>query len=817
MREKLIQQQLYTRERGGVFHSTDGYDTIAISKNLEKTFVKKYLHPICVYNTPNELKRNGEKDAEKYPPAFTVIQPELGEMIVGQSVFVPADFTGQRSTFFMHNYVIPSELKENWIKNPDKIFHIQSFNKHYDIENGQEISEVSSVPFKQHDILTKRDELFRALELDEDIFKKLLYAFISSVFTKKKVYITLNVSLMEQHLFAKLLLELVFTYMPYAARRKFGAVTFSNEPESKKYVNVLFVEAGSLQSRDRTLDKQYIFDFSSKQIVGMDLEGKKHEYLEFAWEALKNSARLDDFFEFAERMLSGLEDPQINDFSTYYQLCAIYQEIKGDHSFYENNKVGLLNSILSFYNGNIREKTELLILFNKLVKQERIITDDKIVLDYMESVFLYQKIVQQDSVTDFVVRTLNHFKDSPVSLKIWELLEGDKDFYDKVVRYIEKQIGQYSALMDNYLIKKFENTTSIKRVLKEIEMMLKLSPSFIQTDEFKTVTRERILSILKRSDNSYGLVLEMKQFFKNLIFPGSMTNLNEYQSKLLSQSEEILLKRLDVSIVNLEEIEQFGKVFIKNKNHLNKVQKEECAETLDVMETLYSIYYEPMNHSDYFLKHLSPSNNNKVKRAIIRIFINDDKSSNTQSFERLMMAYNDGMAGYNFQGVFSVISQQKNDVEMLQFINWSFRKYQRDPAYVRELKRYLITDPNTIWGNKALRKQLKKIKSKSLSGILKEVRDRRSSPGMRFLRKRGLTISLLISTIIGLAFLVVFIINLFLPDNKINNNVPASNKPAVTTPTNNSETKNQIGNNTSQGTQNNNKNSEQQNQSDNGE
>ena len=143
MSGKKIQQQVYTRERGGIFHTTAGYDTIAISEDLDKAFVKKYLHPICIYHSPRMLTERGEKDPSLYPEALTIIQPETGDLIIGQAVYVPADFTGQRSTYFMHNYIIPESSKDEWLKTPAKLFQLNSFKTSYDVSMGQVLPEVT--------------------------------------------------------------------------------------------------------------------------------------------------------------------------------------------------------------------------------------------------------------------------------------------------------------------------------------------------------------------------------------------------------------------------------------------------------------------------------------------------------------------------------------------------------------------------------------------------------------------------------------------------------------------------------------------------
>lgn len=40
-----IAQQMYTRERRGVFRSTEGFDTVAKSDSLDNNFVKKSFIP----------------------------------------------------------------------------------------------------------------------------------------------------------------------------------------------------------------------------------------------------------------------------------------------------------------------------------------------------------------------------------------------------------------------------------------------------------------------------------------------------------------------------------------------------------------------------------------------------------------------------------------------------------------------------------------------------------------------------------------------------------------------------------------------------
>lgn len=49
---KKVQQQMYTRERRGIFRSTEGFDTIARSLGLEHGFIKR-----CCIRSANTTHR----------------------------------------------------------------------------------------------------------------------------------------------------------------------------------------------------------------------------------------------------------------------------------------------------------------------------------------------------------------------------------------------------------------------------------------------------------------------------------------------------------------------------------------------------------------------------------------------------------------------------------------------------------------------------------------------------------------------------------------------------------------------------------------
>ncbi|MBM7654765.1 GAP1-N2 domain-containing protein [Neobacillus cucumis] len=363
-----IQQHMYTRERKGIFHDTAGYDSIAMSEGLKPAFVKKYLHPFCFYHVPRTLREKAERDPTQYPTAVTILQPETGELVVGQAVFVPADFTGSRSTYFLHHYVIPPSLKEEWIQNPEMLFRVEAFQTAYEVEQGQLLPELEVVPF--NDSLMVDDELLAVLGISMTAFRQLLLAVMLSISGKKKVYISLPVPLQDYTEYALRLMEFVYRFLPFAHRRRLGLLTFTSEPEARNDIHVTFFEPGSLNIHDRSIAKQFLFDFARGKISGVEIG--QSAYLRFAAEHLSESPKMEKFFEFTEMALAGFTEGQLLALGSYDQLITLYRAFSyDDFTDYFKNKLGFIKNLFYFLQIKGEEKLDLLALFLKVWEVEK--------------------------------------------------------------------------------------------------------------------------------------------------------------------------------------------------------------------------------------------------------------------------------------------------------------------------------------------------------------------------------------------------------------------------------------------------------------
>lgn len=348
--EAGVAQQMYTRQRRGVFRSTEGFDTVAKSESLDNNFVKKILHPFCLYDAPAELAARGEKDESLYPPALHLFHPDSGETVLGQSVFQAADFTGLRSAFFTHNYVLPASRAEEIVRDYGDYLHAD-FAEGFSGEPGEPLPELGGIPVSRRNPPRPADVL-KSLGVDRAIFSNLLQAIMQSVSGKKKMYISLNVPVSELSARAADLTEVLLGCLPLEFRRRLGVITYAKEPQSRKYIHLTFVENGSLRPGDRAIEKDFIFDLAAGRILNADFPASSQPFLELAWELLlRGKGAADDFAGFADMMLGGEPAERKLSLAAYNELAVFYRIEQGDEALYQENKSAVLNGLLSYLGG----------------------------------------------------------------------------------------------------------------------------------------------------------------------------------------------------------------------------------------------------------------------------------------------------------------------------------------------------------------------------------------------------------------------------------------------------------------------------------
>ncbi|OIB01905.1 hypothetical protein AK95_03100 [Paenibacillus sp. LC231] len=511
---RTIQQQMYTRERRGIFRSAEGFDTVARSSGLEASFIKKVLHPFCQYEAPAELTARSEREAAAYPAALHLFHTETGETVLGRSVFQPADFTGLRSAFFTHHYVIPDGFLEDehsayqtWLQ--------ASFADHYDIEEGVDLPQLPAIPVEADSQAAfsykKAPALLQELGIDEKVFKQLLYACISAAAGKKKVYIVLDVPVEQLSAKAEQLLFVLFGRLPYALRQVLGFVTYAKEPQSKKGLHLMFVEKGSLRLSDRSIEKDYLFELAAGRVINADLKWSEQPYLDFAWETLLDPDRSERFFAFAEQMLADMEPGLGILLDSYDDLCVLFQIEEGQEGLYHEHKHAVLRAILLYLKpaGALASKGRLDQLFHTLFAQEFELVKGGHVPDAAIAGFVrdYHGInprQHHDLIVEYFIRSLNNAlskRRQDVTEAIYDLLEGSpalsRAFYARVLT----SPGLPALMFDPYMKKRMQQAASPTDLVDLIGLWVRNHPLLLEQENYIRLAEAQLVDKLKQDSD----------------------------------------------------------------------------------------------------------------------------------------------------------------------------------------------------------------------------------------------------------------------------------------------------------------------------
>ena len=321
----MIEQQYYTRERGGLFSPTDGYDTVAKSPQLKLDYIKKNLHPLCSYDIPIELQRTGEQEESKYPPSMVVMPGPSGEFIIGQAVYKAKDFTGLRSTFFMHNFVLSENEKYRYIKDPEKIFGITDFKSHFNIAEGRQLPTLAALSYNGNNpYFIERERLFSKLKMSQEVFHKLVYATFVAAHSKKKIFIVLNVGIEELGEMAKALLYHLYTVLPWKVTETLGVCTYSNKVEAKKNIHITFLDKETLHY-DTKLGKDFIFDFVNQKFLNIEGEIEGEPYIKIGIGYAKNRVAWEKINRWAEVLATTLKNKEEQDIKFFGKIVMLFE------------------------------------------------------------------------------------------------------------------------------------------------------------------------------------------------------------------------------------------------------------------------------------------------------------------------------------------------------------------------------------------------------------------------------------------------------------------------------------------------------------
>ena len=663
----MVEQQYYTRERGGLFSQTDGYDTVAKTPLLKPEYIKKNIHPLCNYDTPVELQKRGETDEAKYPPNFIIFPAPTGELIVGQAVYKSKDFTGLRSTFFMHNFVLSEKERRRYVKEPEKLFGITGFATSYSEEEGRELPTLAGIPYEGGNPYFKdRSLLFSKLGMDDVLFHKLMYAIFVTVNSKKKIFIVLDVPIEELGEMSKALLYHLYLEMPWNITEKLGVCTYSNKLEAKKSIQITFLDQHTLLY-DGKLNKEFIFDFVNRKFLNVDEDMESEPYMRICAQYKHNKTVWEKFNKWADELRLTLKDKEEKGLEYYSKVAilldmSLHLKARADYDMTQSKvRTGLMNDLLKEIKGKVHDEIRV-----ELIE----------LLEYAIDL-LYGHIASGELFTIDEVEALLHFKlqvnagileqETHCILIILELLEeasyqGETPYIEAILElvrsYPDTYIHLYQAIYERPQLKQEVAYAMIDKALRDVTTLeeliskmqeLELIESILLLDSYYSQRVYDVFdSCLHAAEDKVKLLLQMQKWCQN--------REDDLYYELLEECESYFIEH-----VNLKEIDSEATLCALEFSHF---YPEENYETIKDYQSL---------RTD--LSFMSPQNiriNSNVQE-LVKMF--HKQNLREDDFYMIVYAFlEEGEEGYELQMDLKKVLSYLNGVSttiLLDFIIWS--------------------------------------------------------------------------------------------------------------------------------------------------
>lgn len=755
---RMIQQQMYARERRGIFRSTEGYDTIAKSSGLDPSFIKKVLHPFCVYDAPTELATRGEKNGSAYPETMHLLRLDNGDVLLGRSVYQAADFTGLRSAFFTHNYIIPSGHGnesaadyENWLQ--------ASFADNYDIDSGTEIAELASLPLQAAAaIKPSYRSILALLNISEKRFKQLLYAVMAAVGGKKKIYVALDVPIAQLPDKAKQLLTVLYASLPYAFRKQLGFITYAKEPQSRKSVHLTFVEQGSLRVGDRNFEKDYTFDLVNDRIMNVDLDGTDQPYLDFAWDNLERPEHADSFFQFAELMLADMGQERQIAAASYHELCVMYQIEEGNEALYEAHKTAVLRGLLDYLlpSGSLYSKIRLNDLFLSRFDYEfdRVrqgLVPEAFIVDVFKDYYRIDSKNNESKIVAFFILALhnaNKQNEQEAAASFYGAVESNpalsKAFFTKLLA--DSRLA--ASLFIPFVEKKLKAAAGAKSVLQLIEQWGNVHPRLFGLGPFHALAREQLTDKLGRERHSISAVSKTFEQLRRLEGearlgrqPSSYEAVDLYQELELA-AYRALLTELDLDRLTKEQLAQAD--FLSFKDQLQRwngqLQDPRQKSAALMLLAIYEWFALPEPTAALFDR-LSPAEIDRVQQVGRRLLAGQLELAESP---RLVLAFlrSSDMETVDYVGLLDYLQRNAPNKEMIyRCFQWSEKHpdFMRSrgfvPAYTTAIVGYFMKHDRDAFKKRANWKQHFDKAGPALTAVYKQAERELSSPLAKFFRR----------------------------------------------------------------------------------
>lgn len=755
----MITQQMYTRARRGVYRATEGFDTVAKSESLDNNFVKKILHPFCLYDAPAELAARGEKEEALYPPALHLFHTESNETVIGQSRYVAADFTGQRSAFFAHNFVVPPIRSEEIVEKYGDWLHA-AFAQQYDGEPGGTLAELESIPLEEREASAEPMMVLRRLGFTEELFKALVQAVMLSVGGKKKLYVALDVPVSELSQRAVELTEVIYASLPYDFRRRLGVITYAKEPQSRKYIHLTFVEKGSLRPGDRNIEKDYLFDMANKRVLNADFGGPQQMYADLVWKTLgQPGGSLRDFAKFADSLLLGESTERKLSLAVYNELAVFYEIEQGNEDLYTENKNAVLAGLLSYLKpeGKLDSRVRLNDMFLErfdreydLIRKRGIPSPE--ILEQFKEYFILPGHHYRVKIIDYFINGMLNCQSGgreDVLAAAYGILESEPALSEAFFKRVLPQTLFRRALFDPYLESRLAAATGTADVLRIVAHFGRSLPEVLEQATVRDTLKDYLLEKLRQEPDPIAAVAAIHDAVQEAekqrrrgggVHPEALSLMQE----LGTTADRFLLNRLSLDELSMEQLLEISFLRYRDASDWQPPLDAIAKRKANALRAAYRWFGEESPDEEIFAG-LTPRELDDVQLLGAR-WLREARS--LEPFDRLPLAFyhsserEGGPLDYDSL-LDLVVRKAGNDKETVyRFLDWSQHSWlfassgkKLWPNYKRAVLRYFLKSDREAFKNREFRKNYMDTASPAMQNVYNEARAQLASPLARWVSR----------------------------------------------------------------------------------
>ncbi|MCR5694335.1 MAG: hypothetical protein K6G89_05120 [Clostridia bacterium] len=296
----MARQHFYSRVpfRISMFNRADGLDTFACSEGIEREFIEKELNVVCDNKpTPNEavLIRKGE-----LPPVYCMFTAKDGTVVQSCTTYIPLDYTGERSTYMVHNLLFTPQEAESLFFTPKRApINVEMFDHdigHFDITS-QSAKPLTKYPELDYKCIPAEDTAWLLDAFDSSMLQRLIYCVMSvACGTLKSVFLLLPDNSIE---YAIKLFNTLYGIFPYHLRPQLSFASRLNDLSRYQSIKIKCLSTNfSIQP-----SKGAMLNFNMNQFTGMKDEDvqSSRQIVEFFYNMLENDAIRQEFLIFAKQ------------------------------------------------------------------------------------------------------------------------------------------------------------------------------------------------------------------------------------------------------------------------------------------------------------------------------------------------------------------------------------------------------------------------------------------------------------------------------------------------------------------------------------